>query len=217
MHFHIEPLSNFHINWEDVLICDTFRFMQMKKVIFYGLAVVSMIACGNKKNIPDVSNIPVTVKVERFDKAFFATDTNNIAAGLYRLNQQFPYFFTDFTANILGVGVLSDTSKTAFAVTRQFLTSYLPVKDSIQQKFEQIGWLEKDLKRSFQFVKYYFPAYALPQKVVTYIGPFGCAGESPSRLMPSPSACSCMPGKISLFTPACRDMEMYPGVYFPAV
>ena len=144
----------------------------MKKIIFTLLIIFLIASCGSKKNIPDVSSIPVNIKIERFDNAFFALDSNNFATGLYKLNQQFPYFFTDFTANILGVGVLSDTSKMAFAATRQFLTSYFPVKDSIQLKFEKVDWLENELKKNFQYVKYYFPKYPLPQKVVTYIGPF---------------------------------------------
>ena len=59
-----------------------------------------LFGCKSKKNIPDVSGIPVTVKIERFDKAFFQLDSNNIVPGLQALNRQFPYFTNDFTANI---------------------------------------------------------------------------------------------------------------------
>src|SRR5580698_6727757 len=137
--------------------------MRLKKILFLCLISLLIFACGNNKNIPDVSNIPVSIKIERFDIAFFSTDSNHFAAGLHALNQQFPYFFTDFTTNILGVGVLNDTSREAFEATRQFLTSYLPVADSLKLKFDNLGWLEKELKKSFQFVKYYFPNYQLPQ------------------------------------------------------
>jgi hypothetical protein len=181
----------------------------MKQITSCCLAVVLLYACGDKKNIPDVSHIPVTVKIERFDKAFFATDTNNIVAGLYKLNQQFPYFFTDFTANILGVGVLSDTSKIAFLTTRQFLTSYLPVKDAIQQKFEDVSPIEKELKKSFQYVKYYFPNYALPQKVVTFIGPFDAPGVA---ITPYALAIGLQlyAGKNFPFYTGIQGQEMYP-------
>ena len=142
------------------------------------LCIVSVLlsSCGDKKNIPDVSNIQVSVKIERFDISFFACDTNHFEAGLRQLNQQYPYFFTDFTANILGVGILTDTSRGAFEATRQFLTSYLPVEDSLRLRYDRIDWLEKELKKSFQFVKYYFPDYRLPQRVVIYTGPFDAPG-----------------------------------------
>ncbi len=144
----------------------------MKKIILALLAFVFISSCNNKKNIPDVSKISVTVSIERFDKAFFALDTNNISNGLYTLNQQFPYFTNDFTTNILGAEPLSDTSKIAFAASRQFLSSYWPAKDSIETKFGDLHWLEKELQQSFKYVKYYFPKYQLPPKVVTFIGPF---------------------------------------------
>lgn len=152
----------------------------MKKISPVLLAIIFM-ACGSKKNTPDVSGIPVTAKIERFDTAFFAIDSNNVVVGLYQLNHEFPYFTSDFVTNILGAGPLNDTNKTAFIVTRQFLSSYWLVKDSIEQRFKNVDWLEKELKKSFQFVKYYFPKYSLPPKVVAYIGPFDAPGAALTR------------------------------------
>jgi hypothetical protein len=103
-------------------------------------------------------------------------DSNNIVPGLYRLSKQYPYFTGDFIGNILGAGPLSDTSRLAFLAARQFLVSYLPVKDSLEQKYQRMDWLEKELTKGFRFVKYYFPGYHLPQNVVAYIGPFDGPG-----------------------------------------
>ena len=100
----------------------------MKKIIFALCAIVLINACNNKKNAPDVSKIAVAVSIERFDKAFFSLDTNNIVKGLYDLNQKFPFFTNDFTTNILGAEPLSDTSKIAFAASRQFLSSYCTLR-----------------------------------------------------------------------------------------
>ncbi|HMH31477.1 MAG TPA: hypothetical protein VK543_00515, partial [Puia sp.] len=147
----------------------------------YLLLFLAFTSCKNEKNVPDVSGIPVNIKIERFDKAFFSLDTNNIAAGLYRLNQAFPYFTNDFVANILGAGPLSDSNQTAFLASRRFLTSYLPVKDSIARQFERLDWLEKEFRKSFRFVKYYFPNYPLPPKTVTYIGPFDAPAVAITR------------------------------------
>src|ERR1700694_295134 len=134
------------------------------------------LACGQNKKVPDVSAMPVNIRIERFDTAFFALDSNNIGAGLNRLNQEFPWFTNDFVANILGADPLSDANRVALPAARQFLVSYRPVKDSIEEKYKKLDWLEKELKRGLQFVKYYFPGYPLPQKTVTYIGPFDGPG-----------------------------------------
>lgn len=152
----------------------------MKKIV-PALVMVILAACGTKKNVPDVSNIPVNVAIERFDRAFFGIDSNNIVPGLIQLNRQFPYFTNDFIANILGAGPLSDTNKTAFIATRQFLTSYQPVNEYLQSKFEKLSTQERELKKGFQFVKYYFPKYQLPPKVVSYIGPFDAPGVAITR------------------------------------
>ncbi len=181
----------------------------MKKIVPALIIFFAANACKSKKNIPDVSDIPVTISIERFDKAFFSLDTNNIVPGLYKLNQQFPYFINDFTTNILGAEPLSDTSKIAFAATRQFLSSYWPAKDSIEGKFENLSWLEKELKQSFKYVKYYFPKYQLPQKVVTFIGPFDAPGVAITQYALA-IGLQLYAGKNFSFYTSMQGQEMYP-------
>ena len=123
----------------------------------------------------------MNVKIERFDQAFFMLDSNHIQDGLLQLNQEFPYFLNDFMVNIVGTSPLSDTSMNSFIACRAFLTSYLPVKDSISLKFKNMQGIENDLKKGFQYIRYYFPSYQLPPKVVSYIGPFDAPGVALTR------------------------------------
>src|SRR5450631_469591 len=134
----------------------------MKKNVPILLVLFFAISCKPGRNAPDVSEINVNSRIERFDKAFFSIDSNNIVVGLYQLNHQFPYFTNDFSVNILGAGPLTDTNKTVVIAARQFLISYLPVKDSLELQYDKLDWLENELKKSFQLVKYYFPKYQLP-------------------------------------------------------
>ncbi|HEY4155452.1 MAG TPA: hypothetical protein VGM24_08485, partial [Puia sp.] len=87
----------------------------MKRLIPF-LILPFVFSCKNSKNDPDVSGISVNAKIERFDQAFFALDSNHIQDGLLRLNHEFPYFLNDFTVNILGTGPLSDTSASSFMI-----------------------------------------------------------------------------------------------------
>ncbi len=73
----------------------------MKKIIF-PFVILFFIGCKTGRKAPDVSNIPVTVHIERFDQAFFAIDTNHVEQGLLDLGRQYPYFINDFAVNILG-------------------------------------------------------------------------------------------------------------------
>jgi len=181
----------------------------MKKIVPAIFILFIANACRYKKNIPDVSKIPITVSMERFDKAFFSLDTNNIEQGLYKLNQQFPYFTNDFIVNILGAEPLSDTSKIAFAAARQFLSTYWPARDSLEEKFENLGWLEKELQQSFKLVKYYFPKYQLPPKVVTFIGPFDAPGVAITQYTLAIGLQLYAGSNFSFYT-SMQGQEMYP-------
>jgi hypothetical protein len=133
--------------------------------------------CGHDNDRPDLSGIAVPdIHIERFDIAFFDLDSNHIKEGLYRLDREYPDFTGDFVGNILGAGPLSDTSELAFEAAREFLVSYLPIRDSLNKKYGRFDWLEKELEQGFRYIKYYFPRYTLPQKVVTFIGPMDGPG-----------------------------------------
>jgi hypothetical protein len=141
------------------------------------LFILSFAACKSHDNRPDVSAIHVDdIQIVRFDTAFFNLDSNHIEAGLFQLNQRYPYFAQDFVANILGAGPMSDTSRIAFEAAREFYVSYLRIRDSLEPKYRDLGWLGKQLEWGFRYVRYYFPQYRLPPKVVAFIGPFDGPG-----------------------------------------
>ena len=151
----------------------------MKKIAAGLLIAFVFWSCSHKSSGPDVSGIKVDVKLERFEKSFFAIDTNNIGQGLTKTHGEFPDFYPDFMQNILGVsGNPADT--TTVSVTRNILRSYASFAAELENKFRNTGSLEKELKRDFQFVKYYFPDYKIPV-LVTYIGPLDAPGVALTR------------------------------------
>jgi len=60
------------------------RFSNMKKggLTFLIASLILFFACNHNKNIPDVSGIPVEIKIERFDKDFFSIDSNAVESSL---------------------------------------------------------------------------------------------------------------------------------------
>ena len=146
----------------------------MKKTGFLLIAAFSLFACNNKEGIPDVSAIEVDIPIERFDNSFFSIDSNDISNGLRKVQQQHPDFYTDFMQNILGVSGV-DTNQNTILVTKEFLRGYLPVHDSLQLKYKKTDWLQKELEKAFQYVKYYFPNYKTG-KAVLFTGPFDAPG-----------------------------------------
>jgi hypothetical protein len=142
----------------------------MKKTGFIALLLCALFACGDK-NTPDVSDIKVNLTAYRFDKDFFAIDTNQLLPSLQQLGQQYPWFVTDYFQNILGTPPFSDTSLIPQQLTKQFLRDYAPFHDAINKTFANTSGIEASVKKALQYVKFYFPAYKAPEKLIFFIGP----------------------------------------------
>lgn len=150
----------------------------MKNCTLFVLLMVLLASCSNNTKAPDVSGIDIPLTIIRFEKDFFAADTNNIAAALQQLQTRYPSFFPDFTSNILGLPPITDTSVQAMAAIKKFISDYTPVKDSADMVFTDFSFIEKEIKQGLRFVKYYFPEYRAPQKLITFIGPMDAYYEA---------------------------------------
>ena len=124
-------------------------------------------SCNSGEKIPDVSHIKVELATERFEKDFFKLDSAALLQGLQQLQVKYPYFFNDFSEKILGV----EGDGNAGNAIQSFLLSYRSIYDSTQQLFGDFSQYESEIKGGLQIVKYYFPNYKLPSKIITFIGP----------------------------------------------
>lgn len=121
-------------------------------------------------NAPDVSGIQVQLELQRFEQDFFAIDSNNIPAALPALQQKYPVFLPDFVQNILGLS-LSDGAEKSDAAIRLFLHDYAIVKKNADSIFKNFDALKQEIQQGLRYVKYYFPSYNTPEKLITFIGP----------------------------------------------
>lgn len=127
-------------------------------------------ACKTRKNIPDVSHIPIHVTVERFDQQLFRIDTNNVMSGIKLLAEQYPDFLPVYLREIMNFGVLSDSSQYLEIPLRQFLGNrdFRDLQDSVEAHFADMGPVERSLTQSFRLASYYLPAFRAP-RVVSFI------------------------------------------------
>lgn len=143
----------------------------LKNNILHTLIFISatIAGCGTKKQVPDVSNIPITVKIERFDRAFAGIDTTNVAAGVKLLQEMYPGFTNDYFSHILFLMPTPDTNMRAQSV-RPFLTNpdIRALNDSVGRHFADIRPLEASLEHAFRLAKHYQPKFRAP-KVLTFI------------------------------------------------
>ena len=147
----------------------------MKKICIGLIISALFITCNNnKKDIPDVSGIKVDVTIERFDRDFFKIDSNHLSEGLKQLQAGYPGFYTDYMQGILGVSGNPDDSPTQ-KMSKILLSNYTSLYDVVAPKLSNISRLESDIKRGFQFVKYYFPNYKIPG-IITFVGTLDAPG-----------------------------------------
>ena len=144
----------------------------MKKILLISFLALVFFACKKKKNIPDVSKINVEMKLERFDRDFFAIDSNNIPEELNRLSDKYPVLTLIFLQNILGLD-----STSIVPGVKQFLGMSGRLYDTINIVFNSTESIQKDLRKAFQFVKYYFPNYPVPS-IATIAGPVDALAQS---------------------------------------
>jgi hypothetical protein len=145
--------------------------MIFKKYWCLLLGMVSLTGCELSSSPPDVSNIPIRWEVQRFERDLFQVDTLQIDKALDRLAARYPGFTQDFLYNILG----SRPEQVAKDLPG-FMKSY-------KEWYQQIP-SDRQLEPQFQLVKegcayfnYYFPAYILPKRLITFIGPVNSFGN----------------------------------------
>ena len=139
-------------------------------------ALVFLFSCNNNDNNPDVSNIKINLKTERFEKKLFDTSASSLLSYLQRLESSDPSFTSTYLKKILNADPQWPAETTAVFVNG-FVKAFRPVYDSAEKIFNDFSPYEKEISRGLQFVKYYFPQYKTPEKIITYIGPLDGFGD----------------------------------------
>ncbi len=143
----------------------------MQKILLLSAIVLAM-GCQLGQKTPNVSAIEISLATIRYEQAFFALDTLHLDASLQKLELQYPGFTKDFIYNILGT-----TPETALKEIPLFMKAYRSMYTQTAQKYPDIKKQETAIKAGLQFVKYYFPTYKLPTKLITFLGPINSFGN----------------------------------------
>jgi len=124
----------------------------MKIYRFAVVLCLFFLSCNQKSKVEKaVEEIPVDIKVERFDKVFFETKPQDLP----KIKKQYPFFFPGNDDNVW-VQKMNDP------IWRE-------VYEEVQKKYSNFEPVRKEFNELFQHVKYYFPKTKIP-KVITVIG-----------------------------------------------
>lgn len=148
----------------------------MRVAILSVLLSTILFSCNSHEKIPDVSNIKINLTTDRFERHLFDTTSNNLFAYIRKLQSNDPSFTSAYLSNILNVDPTWPSDSVA-AYVNGFIKAYRPVYDSAEKIFKDFTPYENEIKKGIQFVKYYFPEYKVPGKIITYIGPADGYGD----------------------------------------
>lgn len=150
------------------------KFIPMKRLLF--LSIVFMLASCSDDGRPDVSGIKVELDVVRFERDLFGMDTTEMPKATNGLYASHPGFGPFFTEHIMGIPN-HDSSALAREAFLRFLRDYRGIYDLVSKRFEDMSDVRKEVIGSMQHIRHYFPAYPLPERLYTFIGPLDAYAE----------------------------------------
>ena len=124
----------------------------MKVYLFSFVFCFFIWSCDKKTSVEkSVLEIPITIKVERFDKVFFESKPED----LQKIKKQFPFFFPK------GVSDSVWLNKSQHPLWRELY-------GEVQKKYSDIKPVQLELVTLFKHIKHYFPNTKTP-KLITVI------------------------------------------------
>ena len=132
--------------------------------------------CTNpSENIPDVSNIKVSLDARRFDQDLYGIDTAHIGEGLQKLAGKYPDFLNYFLDTAMAYGINGNYSDTTRAIRdglKPFLTfkDFVNLEDSINAHYPDTKVTDAELTDGFRYMKYYLPGYNVPKVIYLNMG-----------------------------------------------
>ncbi|WP_456238246.1 gliding motility lipoprotein GldB [Mucilaginibacter pallidiroseus] len=147
------------------------RYYLKTRLVYLSFAVALIFtACNNSPKKVDVSNIPVDVKIERFDRDFDSLRIKPMAQQAAFLQQKYGVFYIDFIEKILKAGAVNDTSY--FKTLREVFAgkAYMDLKHDVDSVYKNLDTQDAELTDAFRRIKYYFPQKRLPRVYAYFSG-----------------------------------------------
>lgn len=125
----------------------------MKNLFFIVISALLLVSCSEKTKIEkQIDEIPILVKIERFDQLFYETKP----ADLKSLKIKYPFFFPPNFSD-------EDwAKKTTNPVYRELYTE-------VQKKYPTLDTIEENIGEMFKHIKYYFPEIETPKRVISIV------------------------------------------------
>ncbi|MDT0605514.1 gliding motility lipoprotein GldB [Croceitalea rosinachiae] len=122
------------------------------KFFLISFLMLSVISCKEEdKTAAEIAQIPVALELSRFDLEF----ANAASEDISNLKIKYPYLFSQQYSDSVWIEKLTDTLQ-------------LELQEEVRESFGDFSAEEEAIESLFKHIKYYFPAFEVPQ-VVTII------------------------------------------------
>jgi hypothetical protein len=136
----------------------------MKKVFiifFFSLVVVSLSSCRKNQYKVDISGIGVNIEIKRLEKDLFSSNPDEIPTRIPYLKKEYDGFLQLFSY-VINTGDIKDPSFGDFLLRFCTEKQNNDVYAYTMKVYPDVVEVEKGLKKSFSYFKYYFPAKQVP-------------------------------------------------------
>jgi gliding motility-associated lipoprotein GldB len=137
------------------------------QIYLFFLFITAFFSC-KRDSKPDVTNIPLEIKIKRFDIDLF----NGMSAGAVKTDQvlqkKYGYFYDDYVHRMVGNNEYSGPEILNTLYKDQ---AYADLNKETQSVFKDLTSEELDLTQAFKYIKYYYPRTKVPQ-FVSFISGF---------------------------------------------
>ena len=142
-----------------------------KQIYLFFFISLLLSACGRNKKV-DVSNIPVDVKIERFDKEFDLMETKPMVQQAAYLQKKYGAFYHHFIGLLLQDDDINTNDTAYFKLLRRVFATkdWLALSHDVDSAYTNMDKPQAELTDAFKHVKYYFPEKKLPRVFTYYSG-----------------------------------------------
>ncbi|MTB52044.1 hypothetical protein [Lewinella sp. W8] len=155
--------------------------LNVKVTVASLILVLSLAACSGDEEPPppDVSGIDVSVDLLRYERSVMNLDTNDLAAGIAALDEDFGEFSDVYLTYIVPLRRGDFSPEEQLAVMKAFVTfPLIQALDSlVAERFtdEKMARQQDELEQALRYYKYYLPDAPLPDTLMTYLAQFELA------------------------------------------
>lgn len=140
---------------------------RLPQIYLFFLSLCIFISC-KQDHKPDVSNIKLDIKIQRFDQDLYQGKGKNISNIDLKLSKTYGAFYTDYIHKMVGTPDLNGQAVLSILYKDP---AYADLNKEVDSVYPNLKKVEEELTESFKYIKYYYPKTSVP-KFIAYLSGF---------------------------------------------